>query len=75
MQQTVVTVLRADSLNVELRLPVATCLLRARQLVHCWLQRRRQRRALARLDDRLLRDIGVDAADAVAEVAKPFWRR
>jgi len=54
---------------------VATCLLRARQLVHCWLQRRRQRRALARLDDRLLRDIGVDAADAVAEVAKPFWRR
>lgn len=38
-------------------------------------QRRRQRRALARLDDRLLRDIGIDREQARREVAKPFWRR
>lgn len=35
---------------------------------------RRQRRALARLDDRLLRDIGVDREAARKEAAKPIWR-
>jgi uncharacterized protein YjiS (DUF1127 family) len=38
------------------------------------LERRRQRIALARLDDHLLRDIGVTQAVAAAEAAKPFWR-
>ena len=37
-------------------------------------ERRKQRRALARLDDRLLRDIGLSAADVEGEVSKPFWR-
>lgn len=37
-------------------------------------RRRQQRRALAQLDDRLLRDIGVDRQDALLEAAKPFWR-
>ncbi|MBT3930070.1 MAG: DUF1127 domain-containing protein [Rhodospirillaceae bacterium] len=36
--------------------------------------RSRQRRVLARLDDRLLDDIGQSRADAHAEAAKPFWR-
>lgn len=36
--------------------------------------RSRQRRALAALDDRLLRDIGVTAYDATQEAGKPFWR-
>ena len=36
--------------------------------------RRRQRLALARLDDRMLRDIGLTAADVEAELTKPFWR-
>ena len=27
-----------------------------------------------KLDDRLLRDIGISRAQAVAEAAKPFWR-
>jgi uncharacterized protein YjiS (DUF1127 family) len=36
--------------------------------------RARQRRALARLDDRLLRDIGLSSADVADELAKPFWR-
>jgi uncharacterized protein YjiS (DUF1127 family) len=39
-----------------------------------WQDRRRQRHALARLDDRMLRDIGLTSVDVDAEVSKPFWR-
>ena len=39
-----------------------------------WQERARQRRCLARLDERLLRDIGVDRIDALREAGKPFWR-
>ena len=37
-------------------------------------ERRRQRSALARLDDRMLADIGLTAADVEGEASKPFWR-
>lgn len=36
--------------------------------------RRRDRRALARLDQHLLRDIGLSRDEARSEVAKPFWQ-
>jgi uncharacterized protein YjiS (DUF1127 family) len=36
--------------------------------------RSRQRAALARLDGRLLDDIGVTSQHASAEAARPFWR-
>ncbi|MDH3230844.1 MAG: DUF1127 domain-containing protein [Alphaproteobacteria bacterium] len=49
-------------------------LLQAGGLISLWYERSRQRRQLARLDDRLLRDIGVDRASAMEEVSKPFWR-
>lgn len=39
-----------------------------------WLDRYRQRRALSRLDDRLLNDIGVNRFDAAQEAEKPFWQ-
>lgn len=42
-----------------------------------WIARCRQRRALeelARLNDRLLKDIGVSKDEALREAAKPFWR-
>ena len=39
-----------------------------------WQERRRQRLILARLDDRMLRDIGLNGADVDAEISKPFWR-
>lgn len=35
----------------------------------------RSRRHLAGLDDRALRDIGLDRATAAEESSKPFWRR
>ncbi|WP_299659463.1 DUF1127 domain-containing protein [uncultured Ruegeria sp.] len=33
----------------------------------------RQRRALARLDDRALEDIGITRSEACAESARPIW--
>jgi uncharacterized protein YjiS (DUF1127 family) len=36
--------------------------------------RRRQRLALAELDERLLADIGVSRTQARNEADKPFWR-
>ena len=39
-----------------------------------WQERRRQRLALAALDDHMLSDIGITRADVDAEVTRPFWR-
>jgi uncharacterized protein YjiS (DUF1127 family) len=35
----------------------------------------RERRALASLDDWMLKDIGLSRADIEGELVKPFWRR
>jgi uncharacterized protein YjiS (DUF1127 family) len=51
----------------------------ARMAVSAWItgfaERGRQRRALADLDDRLLRDVGLTCADAERECAKGVWLR
>lgn len=39
-----------------------------------WQRRHQDRQALASLDDRLLRDVGISPAEAAREAAKPFWR-
>ena len=39
-----------------------------------WRQRRNGRLELARLDERMLRDIGLTRAEAAHEINKPFWR-
>ena len=48
------------------------------RLLLVWLramaERRRQRRALAALDDHLLRDIGVTREQALSEAQRPSWR-
>ena len=41
--------------------------------ISSWLARSRQRKALAELDDRLLRDIGITRTEARKEAARPFW--
>ena len=38
------------------------------------LERRRERRMLLGLDERMLRDIGISRADALREGGKPFWQ-
>ena len=40
-----------------------------------WRRLARQRRALASLDDRALKDIGLSRSDIFVETTKPFWRR
>ncbi|HYG89731.1 MAG TPA: DUF1127 domain-containing protein [Azospirillum sp.] len=47
---------------------------RALLLLRQWTERRRQRRALARLDDALLRDVGLTCDEVRRETEKPFWR-
>ena len=39
-----------------------------------WQERARSRVLLGRMDDRMLRDMGVTRADVDLEVTKPFWR-
>jgi uncharacterized protein YjiS (DUF1127 family) len=39
-----------------------------------WRRRKNSRFELARLDERMLRDIGLTRLDAEYEVNKPFWR-
>lgn len=50
--------------------PLAAALRR----VAAWIERSRQRQALATLDDQMLRDIGITRVDAARECDKPFWR-
>lgn len=39
-----------------------------------WNERARQRQHLSRLDDRLIKDMGITHADVEAEIRKPFWK-
>jgi len=43
-------------------------------LIFTWRNRARQRRHLAELDDRLLRDIGISSIEVEHEISLPFWR-
>lgn len=51
-----------------------TLITRAGQVLVAWRARAGQRRRLAELDDRMLRDIGLTRADVRMELEKPFWR-
>lgn len=56
------------------RLSVNGMFVRLAEFVAVAHERRRQRLALGRLDDRMLRDIGLTSADVEGEVSKPFWK-
>ena len=43
-------------------------------LAYAWRERSQQRQALLRLDERMLRDIGLSRSDVEREASKPFWR-
>ena len=52
----------------------ASHLRQALALFDIWRQRLRDRRALALMDGRSLRDIGLTRCDALHEARKPFWQ-
>ncbi|NNG04315.1 MAG: DUF1127 domain-containing protein [Inquilinus sp.] len=53
---------------------VVEILNRAVATLWLWQFRLRSRRELSRLDQSMLRDIGLDPFSRAREVAKPFWR-
>jgi uncharacterized protein YjiS (DUF1127 family) len=54
--------------------PVAGAFGAFTKVIGTWRQRSRERRELAQLDPRSLRDLGLNATNIHFEVNKPFWR-
>ena len=48
---------------------------RAIDIVLRWQERAKGRKELEQLDDRMLKDIGLNRIDALREADKPFWKR
>jgi uncharacterized protein YjiS (DUF1127 family) len=53
---------------------VAARVVAALALLRLWRRRARERALLATLDERMLRDIGVEPSDVEREINRPFWR-
>jgi uncharacterized protein YjiS (DUF1127 family) len=51
-----------------------TIVKRAAMLALVWWKRVRERGELSALTERDLKDMGLTRADALGEIAKPFWR-
>lgn len=65
----------AKRFGLSLRLPSPVqVLLRLADLLTVWENRARERRHLAEMPDRMLRDLGLSRSDARREAEKPFWR-
>ena len=54
--------------------PLASVAVFAAVVLVSWAERRKSRKALAALDDRLLEDVGLTPSQARLESARPFWR-
>jgi len=54
--------------------PPATLLARITATLRLWHRRRVARRALAQIDARSLRDVGIAPEMAAYEIDQPFWR-
>lgn len=46
----------------------------SKRILNIWINRSRQRKQLGKLDDRLLKDIGLTREQAQIEISKPFWK-
>ena len=44
------------------------------KVLYVWNARTKGRRAMAKLDESLLRDLGINATERDRECAKPFWK-
>ncbi len=64
---------RSDTGLIGLQIPTFSFAQMAK-LILLWSQRAEQRRHLTTLTGRELEDVGISAAEAAAEAAKPFWQ-
>jgi uncharacterized protein YjiS (DUF1127 family) len=62
------------SLHYSSKAPLAGTYTAFNQILVGWRRRARERRELARLDSRTIRDLGLSPSDVQFEVNKPFWR-
>ena len=53
---------------------IATAAVATLAQIQTWRERARSRRALLRLDDHMLRDLGISRATAEFKGSQPFWR-
>jgi uncharacterized protein YjiS (DUF1127 family) len=62
------------SLHYSSKAPLAGTYTAFNQILAGWRRRARERRELATLDSRTIRDLGLSQSDVQFEVNKPFWR-
>ena len=62
------------SLHYTSKAPLAGTYTAFAHILRTWRQRARDRKALAQLDHRTLRDLGLSEGSARFEANKPFWR-
>ncbi len=62
------------SLHYSSQAPLAGTFTAFGQILGTWRERARQRRELANLDYRTMRDLGISPTDVQFEANKPFWR-
>ncbi len=62
------------SLHYSSKAPLAGTFTAFNQIFGTWRRRARERRELANLDARTIRDLGMSPGDIQFEDGKPFWR-
>lgn len=62
------------SLHYTSQAPLAGTYTAFGQILATWRRRAKERRELASLDHRTLRDLGISSTDVQFEANKPFWR-
>jgi len=62
------------SLHFSSKAPLAGTFTAFQQIFAAWRRRARERRELATLDHRTLRDLGLTEGEVQFEASKPFWR-
>ncbi len=62
------------SLHYVSKTPLAGTFAAVADTIAIWRRRSRERRELASLDQRTMRDLGMTASQAAFEANKPFWR-
>ena len=63
------------SLHYSSKAPLAGTYTAFNQILGTWRRRTRERRELASLDQRSLRDLGISPSEVQWEANKPFWQR